>query len=119
VNTLQSLQSICSQISFEGMDLHCGDDGIALWLQWVFFAPCAETGEACRQSGRKWRVSHYATPDEVVKTAFAAVLFALEHEARETFTYRGETIFHPHTDVEALVELAQQKRYAKRQEVKS
>ena len=42
---------------------------------------------------------------EIVQTAFKAVLTALEHEARENFTYRGHSIFDPHWDVEKLVEL--------------
>jgi hypothetical protein len=45
------------------------------------------------------------TKSEVVQTAFKAALTAIEHEARERFTYRGQSIFDPHYDVDQLVEL--------------
>jgi hypothetical protein len=120
--TLPDLQEICSRITFcDGVDhdwtLRCGDDATSLWLQWVFVAEDNECGGVGIQHGRKWRISYHSTSDEIVKTAFAAALFAIEHEARERFTYKGEAIFHPHMDVEALVELASERRHIKRDEV--
>lgn len=54
------------------------------------------------QHGRKWYVSSHATDGEVVQTALKSVLTALEHEAREDFTYRGRAIFGPHCSLDAL-----------------
>ena len=53
-------------------------------------------------TGRKWRISAFMTTSEVVQTAFAALMAWWEHEAREAFTYKGQAIFGPHLDVEAL-----------------
>jgi hypothetical protein len=58
-----------------------------------------------RWNGRKWFLSNHMTRSEVVQTAFKAVLTAEEHEAREHFKYRGQSIFDPHYDVDKLVEL--------------
>lgn len=58
--------------------------------------------------GRKWLLSEHMTDGEIVQTAFLALLTAFEHEARETFLYRGEPIFDPHYDVEKLVDLRRQ-----------
>jgi len=63
-----------------------------------------------RQTSRKWRLSTYMTKSELVQTALKAVLTAEEHEARETFHYKGEAIFGPHFDIEELVRIAQEKR---------
>ena len=64
-----------------------------------------DTGEPTRWKGRKWRLSPHMTKSEVIATALKAVLTALEHEAREQFTYRGERIYSPHYDVDQLVAL--------------
>ena len=42
----------------------------------------------------------------MIQTAFKAVLTAEEHETREAFRYKGQAIFAPHYNVEALVALA-------------
>jgi hypothetical protein len=57
-------------------------------------------------SGRKWRLSAWMTKSEVVQTAFMAYLAWMEHEVRESFKYKGEAIFSPHYDVDALVKLS-------------
>ena len=57
--------------------------------------------------GRKWRVSTHSTKREVVGTAFAAILAAMEHEMREAFTYQGAAIFGPHIPL-ANLEMASQ-----------
>lgn len=71
-----------------------------LWLQYV------DPSIGPEANGRKWRISEHATKSEVVQTAFMAYLAWLEHEARETFRYRGEAIFGPHFDVDTLAVLA-------------
>jgi hypothetical protein len=63
------------------------------------------TGEATAWRGRKWLLSEHMTDGEVVQTAFLAVMTAVEHEAREVFTYQGRAIFDPHYDIYKLVEL--------------
>lgn len=69
---------------------------------------CNVTSEPIRWKTRKWLLSPHMTDGEIVQTAFKAVLAAIEHEAREKFTYRGASIFDPHYDIEKLVELRRQ-----------
>lgn len=72
------------------------------------WATCAVTQEALPWSGRKWRLSEHMTDGEVVQTAFLAVKTALEHEARERFTFDGVSVFDPHYDIHKLVDLRRQ-----------
>jgi|SRR6266481_2985620 len=58
-----------------------------------------------RCKGRKWFLSPHMTHSEVIQTALAAVLAVEEHEARESFLYKGQAIFGPHFSVDALVNL--------------
>lgn len=71
-------------------------------------AACNVTGAPLPWRGRKWFLSPHMTDGEIVQTAFAATMAAVEHETRETFTYRGHAIFDPHYDIERLVELRAQ-----------
>lgn len=119
--TLDQLRRLCFDIGYRGEEgrywsLVIGMDDGAFWLQWRFDATDTETGNLSRQHGRKWRISQHATPDEVVKTAWAAVQMAIQHEAAERFTYKREAIFHPHTDVEALVEVQRARQRVTREE---
>lgn len=81
--------------------VHTGEE----YLQVRWKAPDCKTGIMKEQHGRKWRVSEHMTNSEVVQTIFMAIMAAMEHEIREDFKYRGEAIFGPHYDVEALVGL--------------
>jgi hypothetical protein len=54
------------------------------------------------QHGRKWRLSLHMTRSEIVQTIFAAALAFQEHELREGFRYKGQAIFSPHYDIDAL-----------------
>lgn len=75
------------------------------FLQIECAGTCNVTDEDLEWKGRKWLLSRHMTDGEIVQTAFKAVLTALEHEAREQFSYRGACIFDPHYDIERLVEL--------------
>ena len=59
-------------------------------------------------TGRKWMLSPHMTDGEVVQTTLAAVLAWYEHEARETFKFRGAAIFNPHLSLDALISRAEQ-----------
>lgn len=79
------------------------------YLQLCWPAPCSETGVPRMQRSRKWLLSPHMTLSEIVQTAFLAVKTAEEHELREAFRYRGEAIFGPHFDVDALHGIAEAK----------
>ena len=65
------------------------------------------TGKEGLGRGGKAYLSPHATTSEIVQTAFGLYKSFLEHEARETFTWRGRRVFGPHMDVRALWEVAQ------------
>ncbi len=56
--------------------------------------------------GGKAYLSPHATESELVQTAFGLYKGYLEHEARETFEWRGRRVFGPHMDVNAVWEIA-------------
>lgn len=63
---------------------------------------CNVTGEDYTWKGRKWLLSVHMTKGEFVQTCLMAVLTALEHEAREKFKYKGQSVFDPHYDIDSL-----------------
>lgn len=77
-------------------------DGFA--MKWTFPALAGDPRriEIGRQHGRKWYISRHATASEVIQTVLAALLAAVEHEAREAFLYRGRAIFAPHYHADVL-----------------
>lgn len=122
-------REIVDTIEFRGWRFVIGEDAERSYLQVVFDAPDTELSclHGCGAShrepldgaclpalahmwerrvrehrGRKWRLSPHMTRSEIVQTALMAVLAAVEHEAREEFRYRGEAIYGPHHDIEAL-----------------
>lgn len=102
--TNERAQDILGRVQFPGYAFRIvGDFARSAYLQAVFDAPCSEQGSTTTQTTRKWLLSRYMTPSELVQTAFKCVLTSIEHEAREQFTYKGAAIFGPHFDVERLV----------------
>lgn len=97
--------AILSNVSFPGMKFFVGDKNGVLYLQIEASTPCNVTGRPHTWRSRKWMLSQHMTKSELVQTAFKATLTALEHEAREQFTYMGQAIFDPHYDVDKLVAL--------------
>jgi hypothetical protein len=68
----------------------------------------AITGDMGFGYGGKAYLSEHATDSELVGTIFGLYKAYVEHEARETFQYRGKRIFGPHIKVDALWEVARQ-----------
>ncbi len=65
------------------------------------------TGELGIGYGGKAYLSEHATDSELIQTAFGLYKSFWEHEARETFKWRGKRVFGPHISTEALWEVAQ------------
>jgi hypothetical protein len=84
-----------------------GDFG---FLKATYIEQCVVTGAIDRQHTRKWRLSEHMTKSEIVQTALKCALTSAEHRVREHFQYKGELVYGPHFDVEALYELARQRR---------
>lgn len=88
----------------------CTATGGGFLLRVGFTAPERGTGEPSLQYGRWWYVSPYSVGNEIVQTCLKAVLTAEEHEARETFRYKGRPVFGPHLDTDALASIPVQVR---------
>lgn len=76
-----------------------------LYLQVSAEVHDSELGKRTVHRGRKWDISEHMTDSEIVQTALKAFLTFEEHEARESFSYRGVKIFGPHLDVDELAAL--------------
>ena len=101
--TKARFEALLEEVTFRDWRVHLEDDATCFYLQWIFDAPDAMSGQLCEQRCRKWRLSFYSTDAEVVQTAWAAALMAVEHEAREDFLFRGARIYGPHASLDAMV----------------
>lgn len=89
-------------------DIRIGQDGdegryffqIQCWRRDVI------TGDMGWGFGGKAYLSEHATDSELVGVIFGLYKSYMEHEARETFTFRGRRVYGPHINVEALWEVA-------------
>lgn len=107
IETLRELDAVLAHVEFQDWRFYASHMGNGFYVQARFPAVDPTHRRLEEQHGRKWYVSRHATPVEVVQTCLKAVLTALEHEAREGFTYKGVPVFQPHLNLEQLVELAQ------------
>lgn len=112
---LNAATVVLSRVKYPGLTFHLvGDftEGAATFLQARWSAPTnwQANAESTEQSSREWLLSHHMTESELVQTALKCVLTAVEHEAREFFTYCDQPIFQPHYNVHALLELCEQGR---------
>lgn len=105
--TLSEIQEyVDKNIKYKDWLFRIGGNNVHPFLQVIFIGSDVDGSPIPMiQQCRKWQLSQYMIPTEIVRTAWKAVLAAEEHEAAELFLYKGETIFNPHIDVDALVEL--------------
>lgn len=73
---------------------------IVCWLKDII------TGEWGYGYGSKAYLSEHASDSELVQTIFGLYKGFWEHEARETFQWRGRRVFGPHIATEALWDIA-------------
>jgi len=103
--TVQEIRDIVAKCSFEDWLIEVRMDGTRPYLQvHVLNGKDSETGLPMEWTGRKWMLSPHMCKNEIITTAFKAVMTAMEHEVRELFRYRGVAIFNPHMDPDALVD---------------
>lgn len=105
--TKKEITDVLKEVKFRDWDFYVGTiRDYPMYLQVRFLERDLESGSDGKklQTGRKWLLSHHMTRSEIVLTALKAVLTAVEHEAREEFKYKGQAIFNPHWDVEALLQ---------------
>ena len=120
MQTKESLQKFVDEFEFNDWTFKLGFTNDVPYLQIKFWDRDnmnRNDKTLYEQSCRKWQLSYYMTNDEVVSTAWKAVEAAVIHEAREQFKWRGEPIYRPHVDPEALWELSRANRVQKREEM--
>lgn len=108
MQTLHSVTEIVSKISFKDWKFLVKDDG-RIFIQILFEDIDRISGEVTLQRCRKWYLSPHMVNSEIVRTAFKAVMAAMEHEVEEEFKYKGARIFNPHMDLDNLVDFAKKK----------
>jgi hypothetical protein len=81
-------------------------EGGRLYLQIACMRPDTFTGQMGEGRGGKAYLTPHAADSELVGCVFGLYKSYVEHEARETFLYRGRRVFGPHIDVNALWEVA-------------
>ena len=103
--TFKEIAETLIEIKYKDWSFSLFQRGETVFMLVLFEAPGPNGEQVSIQKGRKWVLSQHMTKSEVVATAFKAILTAEEHETRENFKYRGAPIFHPHYNVDILVEV--------------
>jgi hypothetical protein len=112
---LDTIKALVDRISFsifgQEFRLRVEQDNVfkengRIFIQVVYDAPCTKSGENQEWHGRKWYLSEFMTPDEVVKTAYGACEMAVKHEIMEGFKVDGKILFNPHVTFEALLDVS-------------
>lgn len=93
---LDVLQDVADLVYYNDWSFGVKEDSDGPYLQISFLAD----GEV--QLCRKWRVYRSMNASEFVRTCWMAVLAAEEHEARESFRYRGVRVMTPHVDFDKI-----------------
>lgn len=103
--TKLELELLITRCKYPGFEFHLKYDGGRPYMQiYCQNGIDNDTGKKVSWTGRKWMLSYHMVPNEVVNTAFKAVMAAIEHEARENFKYRNVAIMNPHIDPDKLVD---------------
>jgi len=103
VDHFNGVERVLACCSFRDWKLHVSksEDRVYLFASWVGqdnFKP----GHVEQQVSRRWLIRPEASASEIVQTAFACVMTAMEHEVREQFLYHDRAVFGPHHNVDAL-----------------
>lgn len=73
-------------------------------------ALCPFTGKVIPWKGGKRYLSYHMCRQEVVGAVLGVIKDAEQHETHEWFKYKGYSIYNPHTDPDALVDVVRFKR---------
>ncbi|MGB2626445.1 MAG: hypothetical protein WAK20_06625 [Candidatus Acidiferrum sp.] len=113
--TFDEIVAAVELCGYPGYEFSVKRDGRGeMFLQGGYMEPDTVTGEPSWQVTRRWFLSPSMTQSEVVQTAFKCIITSFEHRVREWFFYRGEPVFGPHFDVEALVEICRAGKFVTR-----
>lgn len=99
-------QFFADNIEYGDWAFHIGQKGDTIFLQLRFLSEDNYTpGKFDIQHCRKWQLSTWMTPTELVQTAWAATQRAVLHEAAEKFKFKGADIFNIHMNVDRLIDV--------------
>ena len=111
----KEFQSIIDNITYKpGWYFRTGIEENRMWVQ-VGVTKEAEIAydmvekKVVPWKGAKHFLSEHMCRNEIVSTAFHAIERAELHEVKEWFRYKSRSIFNPHLDPDALVEVASKK----------
>lgn len=115
MHTLESFIVMASKCKFRDWIFHVSDKtGQTPYLQIQFWDKDFQTGKLELQKCRKWDLSYHMVDYEFVRTVRMALHTAMQHEIDETFTYDNAKLFHPHFDLDALIDFAKRKKISVR-----
>jgi len=101
-------QFVAKNINYLDWEFFVNQQNDSIYLQIRFKAEDNyEPGKFEVQYCRKYQLSVWMTPTEIVQTAWAAVQRAVLHEASEQFKYKGQDIYNTHIRVDKLAQLRQ------------
>lgn len=83
-----------------------GDEGGMYYYQIQCWRRDVVTGAWGFGYGGKAYVNEHSTDSELIQTIFGLYKGYWEHEARETFEWRGRRVFGPHMDIRAVWDVA-------------
>ena len=105
--TLLEIKETISQCKFEDWLIEVKTDKDRPYIQiHVLNGKDSVTGGPLEWTSRKWMLSYHMVKNEIVRTAFKAVMTAMQHEVEEGFKYKGVSIYNPHIDPDKLVDFA-------------
>jgi hypothetical protein len=107
---LEEIRDLLLQVEFSNYEFLVGETNGVMYLQARYLEADIITGDEEWQTTRKWQLSPHMVKSEIVQTAFKCALTSAEHRVREHFLYKGKRIFGPHFDVDALVQICEEKR---------
>lgn len=105
-------QSYIDAVTYKpGWYLRTGVEEGRMWVQVGVTDEAEISWDMIAKKKVPWRgAKHYLSPhmcrNEIVSTVYHAIERAELHEVKEWFRYRGASIFNPHLDPDALVEVA-------------
>ena len=104
MQTLDHVREVIGRCKYLDWNLDVKLDGTRWYLQVRAKTPDCNTGELVEWTGRKWMLGPHMVDNELITTAYKAVMMAVEHEVRENFRYRGVAVQNPHVNYDKLAE---------------
>ena len=110
---LQRIKGIMAEVQFPGYDFEVGVLANHYSIRVRYIEADVDTGKEEVQLGRLWVFPAGQKTDQIVQTAFKALMTSYEHRIREHFLFRGTQVMGPHRDLDVLATLLPQRTLGK------